>query len=103
MEQSIDVITVPAKPAKESVKEAANLPKDQKNLLISCPYYKVWKIDVESRISFPQENPFLIMSVVAGEGLINGQMIRKGGHFILPCGYGEVELQGQMEIIASAV
>ena len=43
------------------------------------------------------------MSVVAGEGLINGQMIRKGGHFILPCGYGEVELQGQMEIIASAV
>lgn len=103
VEQSIDVITVPAKPTEESVKEAANLPKDQKNLLISCPYYKVWKIDVESRISFQQENPFLIMSVVAGEGLLNGQMIQKGDHFILPCGYGEVELQGQMEIIASAV
>ena len=44
VEQSIDVITVPAKPAAECVKAAADLPKDQKNLLISCPYYKVWKI-----------------------------------------------------------
>lgn len=103
VEQSIDVITVPAKPAQESVKAATNLPKDQKNLLISCPYYKVWKIDVANRISFLQEEPFLIMSVVSGEGLINGQMIQKGDHFILPCGYGEVELQGQMEIIASTV
>ena len=103
VEQSIDVITVPAKPTEESVKEAANLPKDQRNLLIACPYYKVWKIDVASQISFPQEHPFLIMSVVAGDGLINGQMIQKGDHLILPCGYGEVELQGKMKIIASAI
>lgn len=103
VEQSIDVITVPAKPTGESVKEAANLPKDQRNLLIDCPYYKVWKIDVANQISFPQEHPFLIMSVVAGDGLINGQMIQKGDHLILPCGYGEVELQGEMEIIASAI
>ena len=103
VEQSIDVITVPAKPTGESVKEAANLPKDQKNLLIACPYYKVWKIDVAHQISFPQEYPFLIMSVISGDGLINGQMIRKGDHFILPCGYGEVELQGEMEIIAASI
>ena len=103
VDQSIDVITVPAKPAAESVKEAADLPKDQMNLLISCPYYKVWKIDVASRVSFPQEYPFLIMSVTTGEGLINGQMIQKGDHFILPCGYGEVELQGEMELIAASI
>ncbi len=103
VEQSIDVITVPAKPAAECVKAAADLPKDQKNLLISCPYYKVWKIDVAKQISFSQEHPFLIMSVTAGEGLINGQMIQKGDHFILPCGYGEVELQGEMELIAASI
>lgn len=103
VEQGIDVITVPAKPAAECVKEAADLPKDRRNLLISCPYYKVWKIDVANQVSFLQEHPFLIMSVIEGEGLINGQMIRKGDHFILPCGYGEVELRGGMEIIAASV
>lgn len=103
IKQSIDMITVPAKPAAECIKEAADLPKDKKNLLISCPYYKVWKFDVVNRVSFPQEYPFLIMSVTAGEGLINGQMIQKGDHFILPYGYGEVELQGKMELIAASL
>lgn len=73
------------------------------NLLISCDYYKVWKLEVTKSVSFEQKYPFLIMSVTQGEGLINGQMIRKGDHFILPNGYGMVELQGDMEIIASAV
>lgn len=103
VEQSIDVITVPAKPAAECVIDASDIPKDQKNLLISCPYYKVWKIDVINQISFAQEHPFLIMSVIAGDGLINGRLIKKGDHFILPCGYGEVALQGQMEIIAASI
>ena len=32
-----------------------------------------------------------------------GQVIKKGDHFILPCGYGNVEMTGEMELIASAV
>ena len=43
------------------------------------------------------------MSVLEGEGLLNGQKIVKGDHFILPAGYGTVDLQGDMEIIASSV
>lgn len=103
VEQSIDVITVPAKPTEACVKEAANLPKDQKNVLIAGEYYKVWKLDVVNMLFFEQENPFLIMSVISGDGLINGQSIQKGDHFILPCGYGRVELQGTMEIIAASI
>lgn len=103
VEKSIDVIKVPDKPGREIIKETFALPKNQKNLLINHKYYKVWKLDVTRRISFMQEHPFLIMSVIAGEGLIGGRRIRKGDHFILPCGYGEVELQGEMEIIASSI
>lgn len=103
VEKSIDVIKVPDKPGREIIKETSSLPKNQKNLLISHKYYKVWKLDVTHRISFVQEHPFLIMSVIEGEGLINGLMIHKGDHFILPCGYGEVELEGEMEIIAASV
>lgn len=103
VEQSIDVITVPAKPTEDCVTAAADLPKDQKNILIEGEYYKVWKLDVVNRLFFEQEHPFLIMSVISGEGLINGQLIQKGDHFILPCGYGRVELLGKMEIIAASI
>ena len=72
-------------------------------LLISCDYYKVWKIDVEAPLTITQDYPFLIMSVIDGDGLINGQMIKKGDHFILPSGYGKVDLQGKMTLIASTI
>ena len=43
------------------------------------------------------------MSVVEGNGTIDGQEIKKGSHFIIPAGYGEVKFEGNMEIIASTV
>ncbi len=103
IDQSIDVITVPAVPASENIRTTDGLPENRMNLLISCDTYKVWKLDVNGRVSFEQEYPFLIMSVIDGDGLINGQMIGKGDHFILPCGYGDVNLQGNMELIVSTV
>lgn len=101
--KSIDVITAPAKSVEESVIRAVEMPKNRMNLMSSCDYYKVWKLETAQSFSFEQEYPFLIMSVIEGKGLINGQMIHKGDHFILPCGYGTAELQGEMQIIASAV
>ena len=103
VQQSIDVITVPAPSAEDSVSHAADLPANTMNELIACDYYKVYKLTVTEPVSFEQEHPFLIMSVIEGEGLVNGQMIRKGDHIILPSGFGKVELQGDMTLIASSV
>ncbi len=101
--QSIDVITVPAKPVEESIIQVGELPANKMNLLISCSYYKVWKLDVTEPVTVNQEYPFLIMSVIDGEGLADGHMLQKGDHFIVPNGYGELHLQGNMQIIASTV
>ena len=103
IDKSIDVITVPARPVEQSVMPVGNLPAGRMNLLISCDYYKVWKLDVTEAVTVGQIYPFLIMSVIEGDGLINGQMIRKGDHFILPDGYGEVKLQGNMQLIISTI
>ena len=103
VEKSIDVITVPAKSVEDSVKSAANVEKNKLNELYSCQYYKVFKIELDGKMEFEQEYPFLIMSVLEGDALLNGQRIKKGDHFILPNGYGKVELQGNLEIIASTI
>lgn len=103
IDKSIDVITVPARPIEDCVVKVGELPVNQMNLVFSCDYYKVWKLDVTQQVTVNQDQPFMIMSVLEGEGLIDGQMIRKGDHFILPNGYGKVHLQGNMQIIASAV
>lgn len=101
VKQSIDVINVPASSAEDSVKYVDDLPANVMNELISCKYYTVWKLDVTEPVKVAQDYPFLIMSVIDGEGLVNGQMIKKGDHFILPAGMGEVALQGNMKLIVS--
>ncbi len=103
VEQSIDVITVPAASAAESVKPAADLPKNTMNELITCDYYRVWKLETDQPFSFEQSHPFLIMSVTEGAGTINGHPIKKGEHFILPDGFGSVKLEGKMQLIASSI
>jgi beta-glucosidase len=96
------VITVPAKSADNSVVHTEKKD-DAIQQLIRCPYYTVYRIDVEHRVETWQDKPFVLMSVVEGEGTLNGTHLKKGDHLILPDGYGKVELQGRMQIIASTI
>lgn len=102
IDKSIDVITVPAKDASDCIKDTNGLPDNSMNKLISCHYYQVWKLNVTKPYVLEAQDSYLLASVVSGEGLINGQMIQKGDHFILPAGYGQASLQGEMELILSA-
>lgn len=101
--QSIDVITVPAKSADDSVKNLSDLAENEWHEVIACPYYRVFKLNLKGTYAFEQKYPFLNVSVLEGSGTINGQDLKKGDHFILPAGYGTVQLQGEMEWIASTV
>lgn len=103
IEKSIDVITVPAKSVEDSVKHLDGLVENVWHELISCDYYRVFKLNLNGTLSFVQTHPFLNMSVIEGSGIINGQAVKKGDHFILPAEYGEALLQGEMELIASSV
>lgn len=102
IDKSIDVITVPAKDASDCIMDTNGLPDNSMNKLISCHYYQVWKLNVTKPYVLEAQDSYLLASVVSGEGLINGQMIQKGDHFILPAGYGQASLQGEMELILSA-
>ena len=101
VEKSVDVITVPSKSAKDCVKHVGDIEKNQMEQLISCNYYQVWKLEVTGEVELNQSSPFLIMSVIEGEGTLDGQAIRKGDHFIVPYGYGMMKFQGDMKLIAS--
>lgn len=103
IEKSIDVITVPAKAAEESIISLADLPGNELCLLYECKYYKVFKLNLDGEATFEQKYPFLNVSVIEGSGTVNGVEVKKGDHFILPCGFGQVKLEGKMEIMASTV
>ncbi len=103
VEQSIDVITVPAKPAGESLSHTPDRGESACDVLIENGFYKVFKITVKGRLELEQKYPFLNVSVVEGCGRLDGQEIRKGTHLIVPAGYGSMKFEGDMTVIASTV
>lgn len=103
IDKSIDVITVPAKSVKDSIISTDNITKNAWNRLISCDYYEVYIMELDGEVTFDQTHPFLNMSIIEGCGIINGQVIKKGDHFIIPSEYGKVRLTGEMRVVASAV
>lgn len=100
IEKSIDVIRCPHKDitATSNTKHFEHAKVEE---LISCRFYTVEKRTIEGKQTFLQNEPFLIVSVLEGSGCIDGTEIKKGEHFILPAGYGEYTLDGNMVLITS--
>lgn len=103
----MDVITVPAIPVSECMFHPAEGEKNQIQRLYECGYYRMFRLvtdgtchpaltGAEDRISF-----FLLVSVIDGEGSVDGHPVRKGDHFIVPHGYGRPVLSGRMELVMS--
>lgn len=97
LEQSMDVIRCPYVPTVDKAAAEPDAP------LVSCDYYTVYLVEVNGTKTRTQKEPFTICSVIAGEGEIDGQAIKKGDHFLLPAGYGDYTLRGDLRLIISHV
>lgn len=100
VDKSKDVIKVPF----EDFKMPETADENQAvETLIACNYYTVQKFTIRKAETFTQNHDFQIMSVIEGNGTIDGISIQKGDHFMIPSGYGEYRLNGNMTLIGSFV
>lgn len=106
LEKSKDVINVPYSPEQLSLKTKTRGTTKITNF-IESNYFTVYKWSVGGEASFNQEVPFLLLSVIEGKGVLvkdkEEYYIEKGSHFLLPFGFKEFSLKGNMELIVSHV
>lgn len=102
IDKSIDVITCPQK-LTEPERKIWDIKGGQIEELVNCEFYTVEKITINGSTALEQVEPFTIMSVINGEGYLDGERIAKGDHFILPSGFGSYVLEGNLECIASHI
>lgn len=102
IEKSIDVIEAPFVPIQITGTKEAGAGYEKQNL-ITCDFYSVNKLEIKGSASFSQDKPFLNVSVLEGNGKVDGIEIKKGDHFILPAGYGTYTLEGEMVLITSSL
>ena len=74
-------------------------------VLVANPFFTVYKWDIHQEIKMGQTVPYLLVSVIEGEGAIQvgetSYPLQKGTHFILPANVTDWIFTGQMELIAS--
>jgi mannose-6-phosphate isomerase len=72
---------------------------------VESEYFTVYKWDVHEQLELEQDKPFMLVSVIDGEGTIGTEegdwSIRKGDHFILPYQLGTFQIKGNMQMIVS--
>ena len=98
--QALDVVLCPHEEAageREVFCEAGY----DRTLLVSCPFYTVEKYDVQKELILEQSWPFLIISIIGGEGTIDGHPVKRGSCLILPDGYGAARITGGISLITA--
>ena len=101
--KSIDVITTPMEPVENCVKTNLELKVNCLNELYNCDCYIVFEVSVNGGFVDSMPAPYMLASVVDGEGIVNGQAVKKGSHFILTAECDKIEMSGQMKLICSVV
>lgn len=102
IKESIDVIEAPFK-EDQNVMPAVVKETDsgRKEHLVTCAYYTVDKIDMTGCWTENYGDSFANVSILDGEGSVNGIPVSKGQHFIVPAGFGDVIFEGSLSMICS--
>jgi mannose-6-phosphate isomerase len=104
LEKAIAISTVPHQNIAVTPK-IEEVPGGRVITFVQADYFSVYNWEIKTAVSFTQDKPFLIGSVLKGEGTITTDegsfTILKGNHFILPNGLGTFEIKGHVELIVS--
>ena len=100
--QSLDVTTVPFQsdaPAQETWTQGDATV----HHLVSCQYYSVYRVELNGKATWNFEAPFVNVSILSGEGTMNGQTVKKGDHLLLTANFGELNVEGNLEFFYSHI
>lgn len=104
LESSIAVTTVPHVDPELTI--TVEEQKDVKiTTYVKAEYFTVYKWEVNGKADFFQNHPFLLLSVLDGQGEIKVSgttyTLKKGDHFVLPATVEDYSIEGSLELIVS--
>ncbi|AZB41683.1 mannose-6-phosphate isomerase, class I [Bacillus sp. FJAT-42376] len=106
LDKSKDVITVPHAMDSLNIQIDA-VPGKKVTQYVNVNHFTVCKWEIDGEAEFVQDQPFLLCSVIEGEGtLIKAGMsyrLKKGMHFLVPHAFGDFKLSGSAQLIVSHV
>ena len=81
--------------------QSQKITSDDPALIGDCEYFKtrIYKEKFTNKAFFVDNESYLAITALSGEGVIDGEKIVKGDTFFIPAGAGEVTLSGELEVV----
>ena len=99
VQQSIDVATVPYVPlAADSMVETA-IENGTRTKLVSSEFFTVNKYEMTGKNTIVNDKPFQLVTVIKGNGVINGNSVKMGDNFVVCADQDAVEYDGTMTVM----
>ena len=99
VQQSLDVVDYEAVAPKSGAVTAPEV--DGVTELVSNSCYTVNLVRVAGEKTLEQRWPFMCISVIEGEGSVNGAAVKKGSHLLAPSTVDELALAGEITLVVS--
>lgn len=96
VKQSIDVTTVPASNSTEQNFKVETLEDATRTEYVKSEFFTVLKYEINGSICIPNDAPFQLVSVIDGEGKLEGKDAKKGDHFIICSDQAQTKVEGKL-------
>lgn len=103
VQQSIDVTTVPAMNQADVVFVNEHLDNGTKTKYVESDFFTLDCYRMTGKNTVMNDKPFQMVSIVEGEGTMNGEPVRFGDHFIVCSDQKEVEYDGVMTVMITTL
>ena len=99
VKQSIDVTTVPYQPYDLANQVVENIENGTRTLMVSSEFLTLNKYDLTGKNTIKNDKPFQLVSIIKGQGTVDGKEVRLGDHFVVCSDQTEVVYDGDMTVM----
>ena len=103
VQQSIDVTNVPADIDQNKEFPQIILENGTKTRYVDSEFFKVDRYQLNGKNVIKNDEPFMMVSIIEGTGIFEGNEVKKGDHFVICSDQKEVTFDGDMEVMISTL
>ena len=103
VQQSIDVTNISADADQQKEFVSVPLENGTRTCMVESEFFKVYSYKMTGKNTVANDAPFQMVSVIDGEGTINGDAVKKGDHFVICSDQKETDFDGNMEVMITTL
>ena len=103
VQQSIDVTNISADADQQKEFVSVPLENGTRTCMVESEFFKVYSYKMTGKNTVANDAPFQMVSVIDGEGTLNGDAVKKGDHFVICSDQKETNFDSNMEVMITTL